>query len=112
MADMVFNSNYAGTAAVPFVAPAILSADTIANGYCSVLDNVRYKTNLRKVDRRNRRGLALATLTPRHTVPWTSDDVQLVTLTELQVNEEICNHELAQILGRGADARSFRSRPR
>ena len=42
-------STYAGTAAVPFVAPAILSADTIANGYCTILDNVRYKANLRKV---------------------------------------------------------------
>ena len=50
MADMDFGvSTYAGTAAVPFVAPAILSADTIANGYCTILDNVRYKANLRKV---------------------------------------------------------------
>lgn len=92
MADMVISSNYAGTAAVPFVAPAILSADTIANGYCSVLENVRYKINLRKVtggtiearscDFGTNGSLAIA-------------DVQL-TLTELQVNEEICNHELAQ----------------
>lgn len=90
------NSTYAGTAAVPFVAPAILSADTIANGYCTVLDNVRYKTNLRKVSG--------GTVEAR-TCAWGTDgvsngtldisDVQL-TLTELQVNEEICNHELAQ----------------
>ncbi len=97
MADMTFTvSNYAGTAAVPFVAPAILSADTIANGYCTVLDNVRYKTNLRKVSG--------GTVEAR-TCGWGTDgvsngtldisDVQL-TLTELQVNEEICNHELAQ----------------
>jgi uncharacterized membrane protein YkvA (DUF1232 family) len=97
MADMTFgNSTYAGTAAVPFVAPAILSADTIANGYCSVLDNVRYKTNLRKVSG--------GTVEAR-TCGWGTDgasngtldisDVQL-TLTELQVNEEICNHELAR----------------
>ena len=89
---MVISSNYAGTAAVPFVAPAILSADTIANGYCTVLENVRYKINLRKVsggtiearscDFSNTGSLAIA-------------DVQLV-LSELQVNEEICNHELAQ----------------
>lgn len=85
-------SNYAGTAAVPFVAPAILSADTIANGYCTVLDNVRYKTNLRKVSG--------GTVEPR-TCDFATNgsldisDVQLV-LTELQVNEEICNHELAR----------------
>ena len=91
MARMTISSNYEGTAAVPFVAPAILSADTIANGYCSVLDNVRYKTNLRKVsggtvearscDFAGNGSLAIA-------------DVQL-EMTELQVNEEICNHELA-----------------
>ena len=88
---MTISSNYEGTAAVPFVAPAILSADTIANGYCSVLDNVRFKTNLRKVsggtvearscDFAGNGSLAIS-------------DVQL-ELTELQVNEEICNHELA-----------------
>jgi len=93
MADMSFTvSNYAGTAAVPFVAPAILSADTIANGYCTVLDNVRYKTNLRKVSG--------GTVEPRSCDFATNgsldiSDVQL-TLTELQVNEEICNHELAR----------------
>ena len=93
MADMTFTtSNYAGTAAVPFVAPAILSADTIANGYCSVLENVRYKTNLRKVS-----GGTVEARTCDFATNGSLDisDVQL-TLTELQVNEEICNHELAQ----------------
>ena len=93
MARMTISSNYEGTAAVPFVAPAILSADTIANGYCSVLDNVRFKTNLRKVSGGTVEarscdfsGLANGTLA--------ISDVQL-EMTELQVNEEICNHELA-----------------
>ena len=85
-------SNYAGTAAVPFVAPAILSADTVANGYCSVLENVRYKTNLRKVS-----GGTVEARSCGFGSNGSLDisDVQL-TLTELQVNEEICNHELAQ----------------
>ena len=93
MADMSFTtSNYAGTAAVPFVAPAILSADTIANGYCTVLDNVRYKTNLRKIS-----GGTVETRSCDFATNGSLDisDVQL-TLTELQVNEEICNHELAR----------------
>ena len=93
MADMTFTtSNYAGTAAVPFVAPAILSADTIANGYCSVLENVRYKTNLRKIS-----GGTVEARSCDFASNGSLDisDVQL-TLTELQVNEEICNHELAQ----------------
>lgn len=93
MADMSFGvKNYAGTAAVPFVAPAILSADTIANGYCSVLENVRYKTNLRKVSGGTVEG---RTCTFATNGSLDISDVQL-TLTELQVNEEICNFELAQ----------------
>ncbi len=94
MADMVINSNYAGTAAVPFVAPAILSADTIANGYCSVLDNVRYKIQLRKLS-----GGTIKARSCEFDAATNGslqiDDVTLTT-TELQVNEEICNHELAQ----------------
>lgn len=94
MADMTFTtSNYAGQAAVPFVAPAILSADTIANGYCSVLENVRYKTNLRKVTRGTVEARTCGFNTPTNGLDIS--DVQL-TLTELQVNEEICNHELAR----------------
>jgi hypothetical protein len=93
MADMTIASNYAGNAAVPFVAPAVLSADTIANGFCTVLDNVRYKTNLRKLDNGTVQARACSFTTP--TTPLDLSDVQL-TLTELAVNEEICNHELAR----------------
>ena len=39
---------YAGQMALPYVASAILSADTIANGYVSVLENVYSKAVLRK----------------------------------------------------------------
>ena len=93
MADMTFTtSNYAGNAAAQFVAPAILSADTIANGFCTVLDAVPHKTNLRKVS-----GGTVEARTCGFATNGSLDisDVQL-TLTELQVNEEICNHELAQ----------------
>ena len=97
MADMTYSPNtsgtYAGQAAVPFVAPAILSADTIANGFCTVLENVRYKTNLRKVSNGTIAARGCSFTSPA--TPLNIDDVQL-TLTELQVNEEICNHELAR----------------
>ena len=40
---------YAGVAAArPYVSAAILAADTIANGYVSVLENVHSKAVLRK----------------------------------------------------------------
>lgn len=95
MAKATFTpSTYAGQAAVPFVAPAILSADTIANGFVSVLENVRYKTVLRKVS-----GGTVGARTCGFDSPdpgmLNIGDVTL-TLSELQVNEEICNHELAR----------------
>tara|TARA_R110000803_G_scaffold136534_1_gene203422 strand:+ start:567 stop:1529 length:963 start_codon:yes stop_codon:yes gene_type:complete len=91
----VLPSTYEGLLAVPFVAPAILSADSIANGYLSVLENVRHKANLKKFS-----GGAIqarscefgATNSPNQMV---LSDVVLET-EQLQVNEQICNMDLAQ----------------
>jgi hypothetical protein len=98
MANTTFTtSTYEGQAALPFVAPAILSADTLANGWVSVLDNVRFKANLRKAS-----GVAVTA----RSCTWNAgpsplggsldiSDVQLVT-SQLQVQEQICNKDLAQ----------------
>lgn len=91
----VLPSTYAGLLATPFVAPAILSADSIANGYLSVIENVRFKANLKKFS-----GGAIqarscefgATDSPNQMV---LTDVVLET-EQLQVNEQICNKDLAQ----------------
>lgn len=91
MANAVITSNYAGTAALPYVAPAILSGDTIANGYVEVLENVRYKANLRKFD-----GVALQAAGCEFSNSGgslTLSDVVLTT-TALQVNEQVCNKDL------------------
>ena len=91
MANAVITSNYAGTAALPYVAPAILSGDTIANGYVEVLENVRYKANLRKFD-----GVALQPAGcefSNSAGSLTLSDVVLTT-TALQVNEQVCNKDL------------------
>ena len=91
MADLAINSNYAGTAALPYVAPAILSGDTIANGYVEVLENVRYKANLRKFG-----GVALQDADVNSQTldgSMTLDDVVLETKA-LQVNEQVCNKDL------------------
>ena len=91
MANAVITSNYAGTAALPYVAPAILSGDTIANGYVEVLENVRYKANLRKFD-----GVALQAAGcefSNSAGSLTLSDVVLTT-TALQVNEQVCNKDL------------------
>lgn len=93
MANAVITSNYAGQAALPYVAPAILSGDTIANGYVEVLENVRYKANLRKFG-----GVALQAAGCEFSNSGgslTLSDVVLTT-TALQVNEQVCNKDLRQ----------------
>tara|TARA_R110000751_G_scaffold6755_5_gene28530 strand:+ start:10140 stop:11123 length:984 start_codon:yes stop_codon:yes gene_type:complete len=89
------NKTYAGLLAVPFVAPAILSADSIANGYISVLENVRHKAVLKKFS-----GGAIADRTCTFTQPLSGTQLVLTDVVletaQLQVNEEFCNNQLAQ----------------
>jgi hypothetical protein len=92
MANATITSTYVGQLATPFVAPAILSADSIANGYVSLLENVRYKAVLKKFS-----GGAIGPRTCGFTTiagQLVLNDVVLQT-AQLQVNEEICNDELA-----------------
>lgn len=84
--------SYAGEAARPYVAAAILSADTIANGYVSVMQNVHSVAQLRKFT-----GVSIAAqtcgFTPGASNELTLDSVALTT-TALQVNEQVCNKDL------------------
>ena len=84
---------YAGQAALPYVASAVLSADTIANGYVSVLENVYSKAVLRKFS-----GTAIQA---NDDCAFTSPDSGQLTLGEavleaiaLKVNEQVCNADL------------------
>ena len=43
------NSSYDGALALPYVAPAILAADSIARGYITVKENIKYKAVLKKL---------------------------------------------------------------
>lgn len=90
MAVITNPGTYAGEAARPYVAAAVLSADTIANGYISVLENVHSKAVLRK--------FTGATIT---SATCTFTDQNSLTLgeavleaTALQVNEQVCNKDL------------------
>jgi hypothetical protein len=84
---------YNGEAARPYVAAAILSADTIANGYVSVLQNVHSKAVLRKFS-----GAAIqanddcAFSTPAAGQLTLGEAV--LTATALKVNEQVCNEQL------------------
>jgi len=85
--------SYAGEAARPYVAAAILSADTIANNYVSVLQNVHSKAVLRKFS-----GAAIqanddcAFSTPAAGQLTLGESV--LTATALKVNEQVCNEDL------------------
>ena len=84
---------YAGEAARPYVAAAILSADTIANGYISVLENVHSTAVLRKFS-----GAAIqlnddcAFTTPSSGQLTLGEAV--LTAIALKVNEQVCNADL------------------
>jgi len=83
---------YAGEAARPYVAAAVLSADTIANNYVSTIENVHSKAVLRKFS-----GVSMAdatcTFTPGETNPLVLGEAVLEA-TALQVNEQVCNKAL------------------
>tara|TARA_R110000751_G_scaffold3838_4_gene17890 strand:- start:232 stop:1218 length:987 start_codon:yes stop_codon:yes gene_type:complete len=89
------NKTYAGLLAMPFVAPAILSADSVANGYLSILENVRHKAVLKKFS-----GGAIADRTCDFTRPLLGTQLVLTDVVletaQLQVNDEFCNNQLAQ----------------
>jgi len=84
---------YNGEAARPYVSAAILSADTIANGYISVLENVHSKAVLRKFS-----GAAIqanddcAFSTPASGQLTVGEAV--LEAAALKVNEQVCNADL------------------
>ena len=83
---------YAGEAARPYVAAAILSADSIANNYVSVLENVHSKAVLRKFS-----GAAISAASCEFTTPSSGQlalGEAILNATALQVNEQVCNKDL------------------
>lgn len=100
---------YAGEAARPYVAAAVLSADTLANGYISVLENVHSKAVLRK--------FSGAAIQLNDDCAFTTPGSDQLTLGEavldaaaLKVNEQVCNADLratwesAQMRGQSSNA--------
>lgn len=84
---------YEGEAARPYVSAAILSADTIANGYISVLENVHSKAVLRK--------FSGAAIQANDDCAFSTPSSGRLTLGEavleaaaLKVNEQVCNADL------------------
>lgn len=81
---------YAGEAARPYVAAAVLSADTIANGYVSTIENVHSKAVLRKFS-----GAAITGATCEFSGQGSLTlGEAILEATALQVNEQVCNKDL------------------
>jgi hypothetical protein len=82
---------YSGEAARPYVAAAIMSADTLANGYISTLENVHGTAVLRVFS-----GAAIQAAT----CTFATGDTQLVlgeailSTAALKINEQVCNKDL------------------
>ena len=84
---------YTGEAARPYVSAAVLSADTIANGYVTVRENVHSKAVLRKFS-----GVAIQA---NDDCAFSTPSAGQLTLGEailavdaLKINEQVCNEEL------------------
>jgi len=85
-----FTGNYAGEKAIGYVAPAVLSANTIAQGAVTVHENIRYKLNVRNFASTGFLQAADCDFTSSGTVALS--DVVLQP-TELMVNLELCKKD-------------------
>jgi hypothetical protein len=96
--DLTITSNYAGELALPYIAAAVISGDSIAKGYVTLHENVKYKSNLSK--------LALASLVQAASgsghcdfekgVSTATITENVLTVTDLKTNLELCKNQFAR----------------
>lgn len=90
-------SNYAGEAAQGYISAALLSNLTIANNELTLLNNVSYKANLRKITVAGAAGNLMADNTCAFTDSGTVTYAERVlTPKKLDVNTQICKAEFLQ----------------
>ena len=97
-------STYAGELALPYIHAALLSGDTLAKGYVTLKEGVKYKAVLKK--------LSSANLVQTFTCDF--EDPTALTLNEavlevkdLKVNLEVCKSEFAKDWEAAATGRGF-----
>jgi len=87
------SSTYAGELSLPYIAPAILAADSIANGYITLKENVKYKAVLKKLSG----GTIIAAGCDFDSTAGSMDlDEVILTVTDLMINEQICKKDFRQ----------------
>jgi hypothetical protein len=85
-------SSYDGELALPYIAPAILAAETIATGAVTIHQNVKYKAVLKKLS--NNAEIVKANDCSFTGVAGDLDlDEVVLQVTELMVNQELCKKD-------------------
>jgi len=81
------SSSYAGELALPYIAPAILAADSIQNKYITLHEGVKFKAVIKKLS-----GGTIQAAACDFTAPSGSLDLDevVLTVTNLMVNEQLC----------------------
>lgn len=90
---ITINGTYAGELALPYIHAALLSGDTLAKGYVTLKEGVKYKAVLKK--------LSSASLVQSWDCAFTDEtpltlDEAVLVVSDLKVNLEVCKSEFAQ----------------
>ena len=97
-------SSYGGEGALPYIAPAILSADSIANGYITVKENVKKSLALKKLDGSEIKAYACDFNATADTLTLSE---AVLTPTELMQNIELCKSDYRDDFEAMATGRGF-----
>lgn len=89
----ISSSTYAGQLALPYIQAAILSADTIANGYVTIKENVKYKQVIKVLASSGLVTAATCDFTTAGTLTLTE---VVLTTTDLNTNVELCKKQFVQ----------------
>ena len=107
MADSltINSSSYAGELALPYINAAILSGDTLAKGYVTLKENVKYKAVLKKLS--NAASLVQAASCDFSQAGSLNLDESVLTVSDLKVNLELCKADFARDWEAAATGRGF-----
>ena len=97
----ITGDTYAGVHAMPYVTAAVRSPDTIAKGYVRTIDGLTKSAVINNIASSNPIVAAACAFSSENSVSSTE---QVLTLTDLKVNEEICRGTVFPTwLGQGMD---------
>ena len=107
MADSltINSSSYAGELALPYINAAILSGDTLAKGYVTLKEGVKYKAVLKKLS--NAASLVQSATCDFSQAGSLNLDESVLEVKDLKVNLELCKAEFARDWEAAATGRGF-----